>query len=311
MSKEKEKNGAPLVSVCCTTYNLEKFISETLDSILAQRTDFEFEVIVHDDASTDGTRKIVESYSNKYPGMFKTIFQEVNLYTTHSGRLNNIFENHILPNAEGKYIAICDGDDYWTDKDKLQKQITFLKRERDCSACTTNALVVDQINDANKPFHADLKGKYLPAPKVVLSAGSSFPTSTLVFDKSRFTSSKVFGYYGELSKHYDYDTMFIYCLLFVGNIGYLNDQTAIYRRWEGGIFSGIMHNAKKVSDLKEGEIEGNKKLLNVTDTSMKKLFERKISVDALYVLRNKQGLKKYTYLKDLNVKEVIKLLIHK
>jgi len=311
VSKKKGKSGIPLVSVCCTTFNLENYISKTLDSILNQQADFEFEVIVHDDASTDATREIIQSYADKNPGVFKTIFQEENLYTTKPGKLGYIFENHILPLAEGKYIAICDGDDYWTDMHKLQKQITFLEKETECSACTTNALVVDHINNEKKPFHTGIKENYLPTSKVILSAGASFPTSTLVFNKSKLTSSRVFDQYGELSKFYDYDTMFIYSLLFEGKIGYIDDQMSVYRRWEGGIYSGIMHNPEKVCVVKEGEIEGNKKLLRHTNTSMKKMFKRKISVDALYVLRNKPGLKKYMYLKDLDVREVIKLLFRR
>ncbi|MGI9249448.1 MAG: glycosyltransferase [Woeseiaceae bacterium] len=118
-----ESGAPPLVSVCCTTYNHENYIREALDSFLLQETDFAFEIIVHDDASTDGTAEIVLEYASKYPGLFRTIIQDENQYS--KGGL--IYPRFVLPAARGKYIALCEGDDYWTDKTKLQKQVTFLE----------------------------------------------------------------------------------------------------------------------------------------------------------------------------------------
>lgn len=310
MGKINDVN-TPHVSVCCTTYNLVSYLPDTIDSILNQKTTFSYEIIIHDDASTDGTKDIIKTYAEKYPDLIRPIFQENNIYTTYEGRLGFMFNNFILPEARGKYIAICDGDDFWTDPRKLQKQVNFLEREKDCSACTTNALVVNEISNKKKKFHSGLEDNYLPESKIIITGGAVYPTSTLVFSKYKFTSSKVYDHYNELSKYYDYDTLFIYCLLFEGKIGYLKDCTAVYRRWEGGIYSGIMHDPEKVSVLKEGEMTGNKKLLKIVTGKRRKLFKRKISVDALYVLRHKKSLYKYKYFFDLTAKEFIKYIINK
>jgi len=311
MEEKEKKNARPLVSVCCTTYNLEEYVSEMIQSILGQEATFDFEIIIHDDASTDGTQKIINSFFEKYPTKIKRVFQEKNLYSNLEFGLGYIFNSYILPEAAGKYIAICDGDDYWTDTHKLQKQVDYLEQHDDCSACVTNALVLNEISNEKKEFHSGIEEGYLTESKIILTGGAVYPTSTLVFNKFKFTSSRVYKQYNEFSKYYDYDTLFIYCLLFEGKIGYLKDCTAVYRRWEGGIYSGIMNDPAKVSALKEGEIIGNQKLLKIGAGNKKKFFKRKISVDALYVLRHKKGLGKYINFFNLTIKEIIKYFINK
>ena len=116
-----------LVTVCCTTYNHERYVSEAIESFLMQETDFPFEIIVHDDASTDGTAKIIREYEEKYPRLIRTIIQSENQYSK-AGLINPRF---VFPRARGKYLALCEGDDYWTDPLKLQKQVTFLEENPD------------------------------------------------------------------------------------------------------------------------------------------------------------------------------------
>lgn len=112
-----------LLTVCCTTYNHEQYVSEAIDSFLIQETDFAFEIIVHDDASSDGTADIVQEYAKKYPRLIRTIIQSENQYS--KGGL--ISPRFVFPEAKGKYLALCEGDDYWTDPRKLQKQVAFLE----------------------------------------------------------------------------------------------------------------------------------------------------------------------------------------
>lgn len=114
-----------LVSICCTTYNHENYVRDALDSFLMQETDFPFEIIVHDDASTDGTARILADYVQRYPRLIRTILQSENQYS--QGGLISL--RFVFPEAKGKYIAICEGDDYWTDKTKLQQQVTFLEED--------------------------------------------------------------------------------------------------------------------------------------------------------------------------------------
>lgn len=120
--------GSPLVTIQCLTYNHEKYICRCLDGFVMQKTNFRFEAIVHDDASTDGTSKIVREYADKYPDIIKPIFETENQYSKSDGSLNRIMYEHTL----GKYVALCEGDDYWTDPYKLQKQINYMESHPEC-----------------------------------------------------------------------------------------------------------------------------------------------------------------------------------
>lgn len=130
-----------LVSICCLTYNHEKYIREALNGFLMQKTNFDFEILIHDDASTDNTQKIIQEYMNEHPALFKPIFQKENQRSKLGGGMNARF-NH--PRALGKYIAHCEGDDYWTDPYKLQKQVDFLEANEEYSIC---AHAVNKISE--------------------------------------------------------------------------------------------------------------------------------------------------------------------
>jgi len=117
----------PVVSICCVTYNHSEFLEDALEGFLNQDTDFPFEIIIHDDASTDGTTDIVMEYAKKYPSIIKPIVQTENQFS----KASLLFPRLVLPQAIGKYIALCDGDDYWTDNKKLQMQIDFLEDNLD------------------------------------------------------------------------------------------------------------------------------------------------------------------------------------
>ncbi|MFI3326697.1 MAG: glycosyltransferase [Clostridia bacterium] len=119
------------VSVYCLCYNHEKYIRKCLDGFVMQKTNFIYEVIVHDDASTDNSANIIKEYEKKYPDIIKPIYQKVNQYSQGI----KIFTTHILPKCKGKYIAICEGDDYWTDENKLQIQFDYMEIHVNCSIC--------------------------------------------------------------------------------------------------------------------------------------------------------------------------------
>lgn len=129
-----------MVSVCCITYNQEKYISEALDGFLMQKTDFDYEILIGDDCSTDGTRNIIEDYCSRYPDRIKLVTKEVN-----GGAIKNILGTLNL--AKGKYIAMCDGDDYWIDSKKLQMQVDFMENHPDSSICCHYSRVIDENGD--------------------------------------------------------------------------------------------------------------------------------------------------------------------
>lgn len=123
--KENIDWNKPVVSVRCTVYNHAKYLRQCLDGFIMQETTFPFEVIVHDDASTDNSASIIREYANKYPYIIKPIFQTENQYSKHDGSISKHLRAATSPFA--KYFAICEGDDYWIDPLKLQKQVDFLE----------------------------------------------------------------------------------------------------------------------------------------------------------------------------------------
>lgn len=131
-----------LVSIECLTYNHEPYIAQTLDGFLMQKTNFPFEVIVHDDASTDKTADIICEYEKKFPKIIKPIYETENQYSKHDGSLARIVNAAL----KGKYVAMCEGDDYWIDENKLQMQVDFLERNPEYGMCFSNAKTVDNTN---------------------------------------------------------------------------------------------------------------------------------------------------------------------
>ncbi|WP_296258640.1 glycosyltransferase [uncultured Phocaeicola sp.] len=124
-------NTSVMVSICCLTYNHAPYIRECLDGFLMQQVDFPIEIIIHDDASTDGTQDILREYQEKYPDLFHLILQTENQYS----KGKNVVLDYIYPQIKGKYVASCEGDDYWIDPHKLQKQVGFLEAHPDYSVC--------------------------------------------------------------------------------------------------------------------------------------------------------------------------------
>ena len=127
-----------MVSILTTAYNHAPYIAQTLESFLMQKTEFPFEIVIHDDASTDGTADIIRSYAEKYPEIIHPIFQTENQYS----KGVDVY-GFMLPLVRGKYIAQCEGDDYWCDERKLQKQVDYMEAHPECSYCFCNSYNVD------------------------------------------------------------------------------------------------------------------------------------------------------------------------
>lgn len=120
-----------MVTIHCLVFNHEPYLRQCLDGFVMQKTDFKFDAIIHDDASIDGSATIIKEYAEKYPNIIKPIIETENQYSKHDGTLTRIMNEHI----HGKYVAICEGDDYWTDPNKLQKQVDFLESHPDYTMC--------------------------------------------------------------------------------------------------------------------------------------------------------------------------------
>ncbi|WP_436917400.1 glycosyltransferase [Acinetobacter schindleri] len=143
----------PIVSICCITFNHENFIEKALKGFLIQETDFPFEILIHDDASTDSTVEIIQKYKALYPRIIRTILQQENQYTKGNKPIMILW-----PQCRGEYIAICEGDDYWIDPKKLSKQVNYLSSHIDIVISSHDAIIIDD-ND-NKISDSKLPNKY-------------------------------------------------------------------------------------------------------------------------------------------------------
>ena len=140
------KEQRPTVSVCCITYNHERFLAEAIDSVLMQVTDFEVEMVIGEDCSTDGTRAIAQDYERRFPGRVRVLTPSVNL-----GIMPNLMAT--IAACQGEYIALLEGDDYWTDPAKLQRQVDVLRANEDCALCFHDAEIFYDA-DSTRPTMA-------------------------------------------------------------------------------------------------------------------------------------------------------------
>ena len=173
------KNSKEIVlSVSCLTYNHENFIHDAIQGFLSQETDFAFEIIIRDDSSTDNTVAILKKYVQKYPKLIKLLLMEKNtLSKGHRGI------SDVLKIATGKYIAICDGDDHWTDKFKLQKQVDFLEKNPEYVLCFSDF----SYKNLKAVFH--FKNDY---SRLDLLKGASLPTSAVCFRNKKILNNIIF-----------------------------------------------------------------------------------------------------------------------
>ncbi len=155
--------GIPLVSIRCLVYNHEPYLRQCLDGFVMQKTDFPFEAIVHDDASTDGSAAIIREYAEKYPDIIKPIYETENQYSKHDGSLVRIM--NVAMHPDSKYVALCEGDDYWTDPNKLQMQVDVMESDQEVGLVYTCAsqydqqsqrIVLEQFGTAIDSFESEL-----------------------------------------------------------------------------------------------------------------------------------------------------------
>ncbi|MCF6211117.1 MAG: glycosyltransferase [Gammaproteobacteria bacterium] len=215
---------SPLLSICCITFNHEPYISETIDSFLIQETDFPIEILIHDDASTDATATIIKNYEKKYPDIIKPIYQVENQYSK-GGGINSRFN---FSRAKGKYIALCEGDDYWTDPKKLQIQVDFLESHPEYVITYHDSQPFDKGGYLDTNFWGALKD----LEPIELQKATPIFTLTTCFRNI----VDPFPFEAQMAKFGD---LFIWSVL--GEYGkgkFMKDiKPAMYRIHDGGIFS--------------------------------------------------------------------------
>lgn len=309
MKNTGQNSTCPLISICCTTYNLDGYIEDALEGILSQAGDFSMEVIIHDDASTDGTQRILKKYRDAYPEMFKLILQKENQYAGNNVSLGEIYHKFIFPHVSGTYIALCDGDDYWTDPNKLRQQIQIIETEENCVACFSNARVINEMNDTEKLYKRDLVNGIIPEEKIFLGGGGLYPTSSMVFEKKALFNSLMYRHITHYISHLEFDTMLIMALCTQGEVRYINQPLSVYRRWNSGLFSSIKDNKTKLAERTEQQLKGLSKLFDYIPDRQKPYLKRKISISAKFIIRYDDDMERFKYLVHLHYKDLINLVI--
>ncbi len=169
------------VSICCITYNQAPYIRDALEGFVRQKTNFSYEILIHDDASTDGTAEIIREYASRFPEMIRPILQMENQYSKGIESVSAIYN---FPRARGRYIAMCEGDDYWTDEEKLQKQVDYLDAHPGCSLVFHSArveVVGKAITERQmRPYRKSRK----VLPEEIIDKTSGYATASLMFRKS-------------------------------------------------------------------------------------------------------------------------------
>lgn len=224
----------PCVSVWVITYNHSKFIRRCLDSILSQKTDFDYEICLGEDDSNDGTREICQEYEKKYPGMIRLFLRDrndSNRYKCRGPWQYNFIETFRA--CRGKYIAICDGDDFWTDDQKLKKQVTFLEEHPNFSGCFHKISMVDE------------KGRFLKPDMGYPPKRQDSYSIDYLLRYSNFSPmlSVVFRNHDNVAPEWIKDAPFGDMIIHAGNLmrgdyGFIDEVMGCYRIHRGGLASG-------------------------------------------------------------------------
>lgn len=222
----------PKVSVCCVTYNHASFIKKTLDGFITQKTDFPYEVIIGDDCSTDGTTEIIAEYVKKYPNIIKPIYHSKNI-----GSYHNFQETASA--CKGQYVAVCDGDDYWVNENKLQIQFEFMENNPEFTICFHPVII--KYEDGSKKDVIFPKPRHRFYKKVLnineLLKYNFIQTNSVMYRWIFNDTNSIKDMLPADILPVDYYIHLLHASK--GKIGFLSEPMAVYRRHEKGIWYGV------------------------------------------------------------------------
>ena len=230
----------PLVSIYCFCYNHAKYIRDALEGFVNQKTSFPYEVIVHDDASTDESQQIIREYADKYPDIIKPILQTENQYS--QGK--KLFNTFIVPEIKGKYLAACEGDDYWCDDLKLQRQVDWLEDHSDYSLCVHNTKKINCATGMEDYINDGREDRDISTEEIIRWKGNLFQTSGIMYRAEYALVPTVFSLPGVG----DYPRA-IY-LAVSGKVRYLHDVMSVYRYLVPGSWSMRTNQSEESAERK-------------------------------------------------------------
>lgn len=245
---------SPQVSVACVVYNQEKYIKDCLDSLVCQITDFDYEIIVHDDASTDATPDIIRQYEKKYPKLIKPVYEEENLYSKDPGKLRDL----VYSKMTGKYFAFVEGDDYWCDNRKLQKQFDALERHKDCTMCAHKTA---RIREDGSQIHSIIgTNRFSPGRisgdayiKGYFTDGEAFQTSSYFIKRDIILSMPL----SIRNAFYVGDIPMLLWSMVNGNMYYIDSVSSCYRVMSENSTNQALRNKEYAVMRLRKSIEGN------------------------------------------------------
>lgn len=294
----------PLVSVYCLAYNHEKYIRDALEGFVSQKTNFPFEVFVHDDASTDNTAQIIKEYETRYPEIIRPIYQSENQYSKHIA----IAKQFIFPRMKGKYIAVCEGDDYWCDEEKLQRQVDWLENNPDYSMCVHNTRVIEYTENKERLMNNCTYDKDIPFEDIIQGGGSCFHTSSFMYRAEYMEIPDGFKIRGVG----DYPRA-VYLSL-CGKVRYLHEVMSVYRSNIEGSYTRRM-NVAPLSVRKERNAQIIQMLHYADEYShgmYKDYIDNTIKQKTITFLLEEGNIRNikehyYSFYKEMSIKEKIKL----
>ena len=241
-----------MVSIWCLVYNHEPYLRQCLDGFVKQKTNFRFEAIVHDDLSTDGSAAIIREYAEKYPDIIKPILETENQYSKKDGSLKRIMHESL----RGKYCAFCEGDDYWTDPLKLQKQFDVMEKHPELDMCAHSAYFESAVTGECCGEKCLSKTEcVLRAEDAIIGEGGFLTTNTLFYRRSMDDTIPSF------RKFMDYDYTIILHGAIRGGILYLPEYMSVYHI---GVPGSFCNREKPKSEVLQ-YIKDKEKMLSMFD----------------------------------------------
>ena len=230
-------NNTPMVSVCCLAYNHATYIRQCLDSLVNQETNFSFEILIHDDCSTDGTTEIIREYESQYPDVIKPIYEVENQYS--KGIPVGSFAWN-FPRAKGKYIAMCECDDYWTDSHKLQKQFDFMESHPEHSLCCHAHINVYPDGTSTELHRYSTDVEICPIKDIIMIGGGFMATNSMFFVTEYILPYPEWAVNAPVG-----DAAWNLILSYKGKVGYLNEVMSAYRCSAIGSWSSALFKSPK------------------------------------------------------------------
>ena len=248
-----------MVSVLCVAFNHHKYIRRCLDSLVGQKTSFKYEIIVHDDASSDGTQEIIREYAGRFPNLIIPILQEENQYS--NGK--DIVKNFLYPAATGKYIVECECDDFWCDENKLQLQVEALKEHKNCVLCVhaTNTVDAEEKKmDLHFPMMKIKEGIITTREFMDMTLDENswpFHLSAFMVKKQLFEEYMDFKTTGFPSKFFRVGDLPLYLYFGLqGDTYYIDRVMTTYTMESGGFMSRVKADPRFAYKVSEGFIRG-------------------------------------------------------